>query len=110
MEFYLIHNVGAECAGTAGATAKIDFTGVNVAFTTSNYAANMQRQGVLVASTGASPLFLKLVGRGSGITPTVSASNYHFQVPSGQTVMIRATREVDAWLYGTSGFTAVEVG
>jgi hypothetical protein len=109
MEFYLIHNVGAECVGTAGATAKIDFTGANGAQTTSNYAANTQRQGVMIAGCGASPLYVKVVGRTSGITPTITASNYHIQVPAGQTVMIRATREVDVWVYGSTAFTAVEV-
>ena len=103
MEFYLIHNVGAELTGTAGATAKLDFS------SGTNYAANFRRQAVLVASCGASPVYAKIVGRG-GSAPTVTSSNWHIQIPAGQTVLIRATREVDVYLLGTTAYTAQEIG
>jgi hypothetical protein len=104
MEFYLIRNVGAEVTGTAGATAKLDFT------VGTNYAANFLRQAVLVASCGASPVYAKVVGRSSGITPTITSTNWHVQIPAGQTVLIRATREVDVYLNGSTAYTAQELG
>lgn len=110
MEFYLIHGVGAECVGTASGTAtKIDFTGGNGAQTTSNYAANNQRQGVLVTSCGAAAIYAKVVGRGSGITPTITSTNYHIPIPAANGAFIPATREVDVWVIGSTAFTAVEV-
>lgn len=104
MEFYLIHNVGSEATGTAGATAKLDFTGAT------GYTADFRRQAVLVASCGASSIYAKVVGRGSGVTPTITSSNWHIQIPAGQSVLIRATREVDLYLNGSTAYTAQELG
>jgi len=103
MEFYLIHNAGAEVTGTAGATAKLDFSGG------ANYGVNFKRQAVLIASCGASPIYAKVVGR-NGSAPTVTSSNWHVQILAGQTVLLRATREIDVYLNGSTAYTAQELG
>lgn len=103
MEFYLIRNVGAELVSTAGATSKLDFTAGT------NYASDFRRQAVLFANSGTAPVYVKVGGRNSG-TSTVTSSNYHLQVPAGQSVTLRATREVDLYVNGSSSFTAVELG
>jgi hypothetical protein len=103
MEFYLIRNVGAELVATAGATSKLDFS------TGTNYASDFRRQAVLVANSGTAAIYVKVGGRNNG-SPTVTSTNYHLQVPVGQSVTLRATREVDLYVNGSSAFTAVELG
>ena len=103
MEFYLIRNVGSEVTGTAGGTAKLDFS------VASGYTADFRRQAVLIASCGASPIYAKVAGR-SGSAPTITSSNWHVQIPAGKSVLIRAAREVDVYLNGSSAYTAQELG
>lgn len=104
MEFFLIRGIGSEVTGTAGATAKLDFTGA------SGYAANFKRQAIVVASCGAATVYIKLIGRSAAAPPTVSAATFHFAVPAGSSAVIQCTRDVDAYLFGTTAFTAVELG
>jgi hypothetical protein len=103
MEFYLIRNVGAEITGAAGATAKLDFTAASA------YNPDFRRQAILLASCGTAPIYVKLVGR-SGTAPTITSSNWHIQVPAGQSVVTQATREVDVYVNGSTAYTAVELG
>lgn len=88
--------------GTAGATAKIDFTGAT------GYNPTAERQAVLVASCGASPLYIKLVNAGAS-APTVTSGNYHYYVPANSTLTIRCWRSVDLYVFGTTAFTAKEI-
>lgn len=103
METFFIRNLGSEVAGVAGAMSKLDFT------VAAGYNPNFRRQAVLLAACGSAPLYVKCVGR-SGGAPTMNTQNWHLQVPSGQSVLVRATREVDLYLLGSAAYTALELG
>lgn len=102
-DYQLWRNVGSEVVGTAGATAKIDFTAV------SGYNANFRRQGVLVTSCGAAECYLKLVTQNAA-APTVTAANYNVPIPAGTGVKIPCTRDLDLYIFGTTVFVAKEIG
>jgi hypothetical protein len=93
--------VGGEASGTAGATAKLEFSGGDAAFA--------REGGFLITSCGAADLYLKLVARGAA-APTLTALNYLIRIPSGETVHVNAGRALDAYIFGTTEYFAQELG
>lgn len=102
MEFWGIRGFLSAVHATAGATAKIDFTGA------ANYNPTAERQGLLVASCGAAPAYIKLVNKGDA-APTVTATDFDYYVPALSTATIKAWRSVDVYIFGTVTYNAKEI-
>ena len=103
MENWTIKSIGAILSGTAGVSAKLDFTAG------SNYSGNFVRQAVTIASCGASPVYVSIVPRGYA-APTVSSSSFDYCIPAGMSDILRVERSVDLYFFGTTAYTAKELG